>query len=269
MQCFEIRVTMTDEFFSEYKSDANMGKSKSMYLYTGNPNKFLAVQYLIHEHAKRGDKILVFIDSIDILVEFAKTLRYPFICGDMKHSEREKLLQFFQVLPNWNVLFVSRVGDVGIDLPDANVAIEVSSQFGSRRQEAQRLGRILRPKESTKDRKIQSYFYSLVSIGTEEVKYAIKRQKFLVKQGYSFKITKETELPYHRNPQMRHKFKMSHKEEQLKFLEKLMSLSLRKENQAELREAEKEEMMEEAPDVSRRRLQVSSTSNTYFERNIN
>lgn len=70
-------------------------------------------------------------------MEFAKKLGYPFICGDVSDYEREKIIQFFKLLDdNWNVLLVSRVGDVGIDLPDANVAIEVSSLFGSRRQEA-------------------------------------------------------------------------------------------------------------------------------------
>lgn len=84
-------------------------------------------------HLSRGDKILVFIDSIDILIEYARVMKQPFICGELKNAEREKILQFFQELNDWNVLFVSRVGDVGIDLPDANVAIEVSSLFGSRR----------------------------------------------------------------------------------------------------------------------------------------
>jgi len=80
---------------------------------------------------------LVFIDTIDVLIEFARILNYPYICGDVKEFERDKIIQFFKHLgEDWSVLFVSRVGDVGIDLPDANVAIEVSSLFGSRRQEA-------------------------------------------------------------------------------------------------------------------------------------
>lgn len=172
---------MSEEFLKEYRKKNDMGKNKRIFLYTGNPNKFFALQYLIKVHLGRGDKILVFIDSIDILIQYAKILKQPYICGELKQYEREKLLQFFQDLDNWNVLFVSRVGDVGIDLPDANVAIEVSSQFGSRRQEAQRLGRILRPKEHNIE-KFQSYFYSLVSSETDEVRYAVKRQKFLVKQ---------------------------------------------------------------------------------------
>jgi DNA excision repair protein ERCC-3 len=263
VQCVEIRVTMSDEFMKEYKAKGDFGKNKGMYLYTGNPNKFFAIQYLIKMHVAHGDKILVFIDSIDILMHFAKILGYPFICGDLKNFERERLLQFFQTLPKWNVLFVSRVGDVGIDLPDANVAIEVSSQFGSRRQEAQRLGRILRPKEN-KEGKYQSYFYSLVSIGTDEVKYAIKRQKFLVKQGYSFKIIQEEVLPYNKNPKEKRKMKMCRVEDQTAFLSQLLSQSLSKDT----RKDNVEEMEESKPNYRRRALNQQS-GNLYVERDTN
>lgn len=164
------------------------GRNMAVYLYTGNPNKFLILQYLIRYHDARGHKVLVFIDNILILKRYATMLGRPFLSGEVPNNEREKILQFFSHLADWNVLFVSRVGDVGIDLPDANVAIEMSSQFGSRRQETQRLGRILRPKEHSKEAEFDSYFYSLVSAGTEEVRYSLKRQKFLIKQGYSFFI---------------------------------------------------------------------------------
>lgn len=194
-------------------------------MYSGNPNKFIALQYLINIHKKRGDKILVFIDTIDILVEYARLLNYPYISGELKHYEREKILQFFQHLSDdWNVLLLSRVGDVGIDLPDANVAIEVSSLFGSRRQEAQRLGRILRPKEKKHNESYQSYFYSLVSLGTEEMKYSFKRQKFLIEQGYNFKILNESDLPYNKNETEKKKFKMSTEEAQNKYLEYLLNM---------------------------------------------
>jgi len=164
------------------------GRNMPIYMYTGNPNKFLMLQYLIRYHDARGHKVLVFIDNILILKRYANMLGRPFLCGEVPNNEREKILQFFSHLADWNVLFVSRVGDVGIDLPDANVAIEMSSQFGSRRQETQRLGRILRPKEHSREAQFDSYFYSLVSAGTEEVRYSLKRQKFLIKQGYSFFI---------------------------------------------------------------------------------
>ena len=250
--CEEIRVTMTDGFLKMYKENGDITKNIKTYLYSGNPNKFLAIQYLIDMHVKKGHKILVFIDSIDILLEYAKKLNYPYMCGDVKDYEREKLLKFFQDLPNWNVLFVSRVGDVGIDLPDANVAIEVTSQFGSRRQEAQRLGRILRPKE-TREGKYQAFFYTLVSIGTDEVRYAVQRQKFLVQQGYSFKITQEETLPYNKNPKVRRRMKMAETKEQDEFLQRLLALSLQKEKDKEQkrRDESDEEEMEAQPIVRR------------------
>ena len=168
---------------TRYKREEQIGRNARNYLHSGNPNKFLVLQYLIEIHKKRGDKILIFIDYVDILIKYATVLGYPYISGELKHYEREKILQFFQHLGgDWNVLFLSRVGDVGIDLPDANVAIEVSSLFGSRRQEAQRLGRILRPKEKKQGETYQSYFYTLVSLGTAEINYSFKRQKFLIEQ---------------------------------------------------------------------------------------
>lgn len=269
--CEEIRVTMTDEFQKTYREEGGMTKNMKTFLYSGNPNKFLVIQYLIDLHVKKGHKILVFIDSIDILIEYAKKLSYPYMCGDVKDNEREKLLKFFQELANWNVLFVSRVGDVGIDLPDANVAIEVTSQFGSRRQEAQRLGRILRPKE-TREGKYQAFFYTLVSIGTDEVRYAVQRQKFLVQQGYSFKITQEESLPYNKNPKLRRKMKMADLKEQSEFLQKLFALSLRKENDREKKktaiESDDDDSDEHVPVVKKNILGKSTAGAlTYIEKN--
>ena len=217
---------MTDEFMSEYlNKSSKFGKNKAEYLYTGNPNKYQIVQYLIELH-KKNDKILIFIDKIKILKCWAEELKYPYICGDTKAYEREKLLQFFQHLPDWNVQFVSRVGDVGIDLPDANVAIEVCSQFGSRRQEAQRLGRILRPKENNK-KAYQSTFYSLISKGTSEMQYAMKRQKFQIKQGYSFKSLKmENIKALYSNQRDKAPLKGYKPDEQKRWLESLLDESI-------------------------------------------
>jgi DNA excision repair protein ERCC-3 len=91
-----------------------------------------------------------------------------------------------------NTLFISKVGDTSIDLPDVNVIIQISSHFSSRRQEAQRLGRILRPKAQGSSR-YNAFFYTLVSRDTRENLYSAKRQRFLVDQGYSFKVL--TSLP--------------------------------------------------------------------------
>ena len=109
-------------------------------------------------------------------------------------QERLEILQAFQHNPNYNVVFLSKVGDNAIDLPCANVIIQISAHFGARRQEAQRLGRILRPKPGAEKLKtdasggFNAFFYSLVSRDTQEMFYANKRQQFLVDQGYAYRV---------------------------------------------------------------------------------
>jgi len=98
-----------------------------------------------------------------------------------------RILQHFQHNPNVNTIFLSKVGDTSIDLPEATCLIQISSHFGSRRQEAQRLGRILRAKRRN-DAGFNAFFYSLVSKDTQEMYYSTKRQQFLIDQGYSFKV---------------------------------------------------------------------------------
>ncbi|KAK7044213.1 DNA repair helicase RAD25 [Paramarasmius palmivorus] len=120
---------------------------KRMLLYCMNPNKFQACQFLIKYHEDRGDKIIVFSDNV----------------------------------------FALEVGDTSIDLPEATCLIQISSHFGSRRQEAQRLGRILRAKRRN-DEGFNAFFYSLVSKDTQEMFYSTKRQQFLIDQGYAFKV---------------------------------------------------------------------------------
>jgi DNA excision repair protein ERCC-3 len=182
VQCVEVRCPMTKEFYKEYLSGDT---KKQQLLYVMNPNKFRACQYLIDWHEKRGDKILVFSDIIFALERYAKDLKKPYLHGSTSERERLDLLAHLQVDDNFNTLFISKVGDTSIDLPDVNVIIQISSHFSSRRQEAQRLGRILRPKPSSSSR-FNAFFYTLISEDTKEVRYATKRQSFLVDQGYSF-----------------------------------------------------------------------------------
>ncbi len=112
----------------------------------------------------------------------------PYICGKTSQSERIQILQNFQHNPRINTIFVSKVADTSFDLPDANVLIQISSHGGSRRQEAQRLGRILRAKKGTIVEEYNAFFYSLVSQDTVEMYYSAKRQSFLINQGYSYKV---------------------------------------------------------------------------------
>ncbi|KAK3813309.1 MAG: P-loop containing nucleoside triphosphate hydrolase protein [Benniella sp.] len=184
VQCAEVWCPMTPAFYREYLRESSR---KRTLLYVMNPNKFQACQYLIRYHEERGDKIIVFSDNVYALVAYARKLEKPFIFGETSQQERVRILQNFQHNPKINTIFLSKVGDTSIDLPEATCLIQVSSHYGSRRQEAQRLGRILRAKRRN-DEGFNAFFYSLVSKDTQEMYYSTKRQQFLIDQGYAFKV---------------------------------------------------------------------------------
>lgn len=185
----EVWCNMTAEFYREYLTQSSR---KRRILSIMNPTKIQICEYLIEKHEKRGDKIIVFSDSVLALMEYAKKMGKPFIYGPTSQTERMRILKQFQTNPQINTIFLSKVGDTSIDLPEATCLIQISSHFGSRRQEAQRLGRVLRAKKRN-DPNFRVYFYSLVSKDTEEMAYSAKRQQFLIDQGYSFNII--TEMP--------------------------------------------------------------------------
>ena len=115
-------------------------------------------------------------------------LKKPFIYGATAHEERSRILSHFRAgHPSFRTIFLSKVGDTSLDLPEATCLIQISSQFGSRRQEAQRMGRILRAKRRNEEG-FRSRFYTLVSRDTDEVMFSAKRRSFLVDQGYEFKV---------------------------------------------------------------------------------
>lgn len=184
VQCAEVWCPMTSEFYQEYLRES---ARKRMLLYIMNPTKFQACQFLIQYHESRGDKIIVFSDNVYALREYALKLGKPFIYGSTPQQERMNILQNFQYNDKVSTIFLSKVGDTSIDLPEATCLIQISSHYGSRRQEAQRLGRILRAKRRN-DEGFNAFFYSLVSKDTQEMYYSTKRQAFLVDQGYAFKI---------------------------------------------------------------------------------
>lgn len=184
VQCHEVWCPMTAEFYREYLRETTR---KRKLLFVMNPNKFQACQYLIDYHEQRGDKIIVFSDNVYALKAYALKLKKPFIYGPTGQTERMRILQQFQNNPQVNTIFLSKVGDTSIDLPEATCLIQISSHYGSRRQEAQRLGRILRAKRRN-DQGFNAFFYTLVSKDTQEMYYSAKRQQFLIDQGYSFQI---------------------------------------------------------------------------------
>lgn len=185
----EVWCKMTAEFYREYLVQ---NASYKRLLSIMNPTKFQICEYLIDKHEKRGDKIIVFSDSVFALKEYAVKLGKPYIYGPTGQMERMRILKQFQTNPLINTIFLSKVGDTSIDLPEATCLIQVSSHFGSRRQEAQRLGRVLRAKKRN-DPNFKVFFYTLVSKDTEEMAYSAKRQQFLIDQGYSFNVI--TDMP--------------------------------------------------------------------------
>lgn len=191
VQCVEVWCPMTGPFMKEYLLSKN-ARMKQL-LYVMNPSKLRAVEYLVRFHEDRGDKIIVFSDLVYSLKLYAEMLKKPLIYGETPERERQAILGTFRASDALRTICISKVGDTSIDLPEANVIIQVSSHFGSRRQEAQRLGRILRPKSYTVQdgnnrSTFNAFFYTLVSSDTQEMFYSAKRQQYLIDQGYTFKI---------------------------------------------------------------------------------
>ncbi|XP_016456350.1 general transcription and DNA repair factor IIH helicase/translocase subunit XPB1-like [Nicotiana tabacum] len=258
VQCAEVWCPMTKEFFAEYLKQENQRKRQALYVM--NPNKFRACEFLIRFHEQqRADKIIVFSDNLFALMEYAMKLRKPMIYGGTSHAERMKILEAFRTSPEVNTIFLSKVGDNSIDIPEANVIIQISSHAGSRRQEAQRLGRILRAKGRPRGRsgieEHDAFFYSLVSTDTQEMYYSTKRQQFLIDQGYSFKVI--TSLP---PPDSGPELSYYHVEEQLGLLGKVLSAG---EDMVGLEEIEEEEEEDTDGKALRRANRSVGSMSTY------
>jgi len=177
--CSEIRVPFReDDLRMEYALAEARQKHR---LAATNPAKLDVVSELLEEHA--DDQVLIIGQYLDQLDQLAELADAPIITGRTPQGQREELYEKFRKreVP---VLVVSKVANFAVDLPDANVAIQVSGTFGSRQEEAQRLGRILRPKQESND----AHFYSVVTRDTTEQEYANKRQLFLTEQGYRYDI---------------------------------------------------------------------------------
>ena len=174
--CFEIRAELPENLEIPY---AVSDKREKFRIAAENPEKFEIVKELIENH--REDSILVIGQYISQLKKIQKILNVPIITGQTPNKEREVIYSLFRKGKE-KVIIVSRVANFAIDLPDASVAIQISGSFGSRQEEAQRLGRILRPKEKN------AYFYSIVSHHTVEEEFSANRQKFLTEQGYKYHI---------------------------------------------------------------------------------
>ena len=179
-ECVEVRLDLPEEKEIEYAVSEARVKHR---IASENPRKFEVTQEIINRYPQ--DKILVIGQYLEQLADFAKRLNAPIITGKTPNAERDKIYGDFRS-GKIHVLVVSKVANFAIDLPDASVAIQVSGTFGSRQEEAQRLGRILRPKER------MSRFFTLITRSTVEEDFGSNRQKFLAEQGYSYRIIRYT-----------------------------------------------------------------------------
>ncbi|HNQ97616.1 MAG TPA: DEAD/DEAH box helicase, partial [Treponemataceae bacterium] len=174
--CTEFRVDMDSERELSY---AVAGQREKYRIASENPAKIPAVIALLEKH--REDSILIIGQYIKQLETIARATGAPLITGKTPNTERDRIYGEFRS-GKIKTLVVSKVANFAIDLPDASVAIQISGTFGSRQEEAQRLGRILRPKEK------DSHFYTIVTSRTVEEDFAANRQKFLAEQGYEYSI---------------------------------------------------------------------------------
>lgn len=190
--CAEVWCPMTSEFYSEYlepKGAKSAVKRLKQRIFALNPNKIAACRHLVNVHKDRGDKILIFSDDIFALKSYAEHLKVEPLYGDTPAQERLRIISSFKTSPTDNVICISSVGDTSIDLPECTVIIQVAGHFGSRRQEAQRLGRVLRPKQGPQLYEgFNAFFYSLVSTETSEMFFAHRRQRYLQDQGYTYRV---------------------------------------------------------------------------------
>ncbi len=180
--CNEIRIPMDPELKMKY---ALAPVREKITLASTNPEKTDIVERLLKHFSKPDDRVLIIGQYIDQLEALSDDLQIPLITGKTPNKEREKLYGAFRSGTQKN-LMVSKVGNFAIDLPDANVLIQISGTFGSRQEEAQRLGRVLRPKSDGG----AAHFYSIVTQDSKEQEFAMNRQLFLTEQGYAYKIIK-------------------------------------------------------------------------------
>lgn len=179
LSCTELRVPMQGTALRQYSQASPRARQR---LASENPSKLEAVRQLLARHL--GRQILVIGQYVSQLERLGAELGAPVLTGKTPHEERERLLDAFRQ-GRLSVLIVSKVANFAVNLPDAAVAIQVSGSFGSRQEEAQRIGRILRPKAGEN----QAWFYSLVTEGTKEVEFALKRQMYMIEQGYTYELS--------------------------------------------------------------------------------
>ena len=176
--CFEIRIDLPEEERLNY---AMANQDERYRIAATSPVKIDVIKKLLAKHA--GEPTLIIGQYLDQIHTIAEALDVPMITGETPVDERERLFELFRT-GQQNTLVVSKVANFSVDLPEASVAIQISGSYGSRQEEAQRLGRLLRPKADGRT----ASFYTLISRDTVDQDFAQNRQRFLAEQGYSYEI---------------------------------------------------------------------------------
>ncbi|MFM6971943.1 MAG: DNA repair helicase XPB [Rhodoluna sp.] len=182
--CFEVRIDLPEE---ERLAYAVANQEDRYRIAATSPTRIPVIKKLLSKHA--GEPTLIIGQYLDQIHEVSAALGVPEITGETPVDEREKLFQQFRT-GDLNTLVVSKVANFSVDLPEASVAIQISGSYGSRQEEAQRLGRLLRPKADGR----AATFYTLISRDTVDQDFAQNRQRFLAEQGYSYEIMDAHEL---------------------------------------------------------------------------
>lgn len=176
--CIEIRIGLrSDEKMAYAMADLRKKVTQA----STNPEKTAVVKELMNRH--KEDRVLIIGQYLEQLNDLAHILKVPLITGATPNSQRETLFRDFRE-GKIQTLMVSKVGNFAVDIPDANVLIQISGTFGSRQEEAQRLGRVLRPKSNGS----QAHFYTIITKDTKEQEFGMNRQLFLAEQGYVYDI---------------------------------------------------------------------------------
>ncbi|MCK5152261.1 MAG: DEAD/DEAH box helicase, partial [Candidatus Thorarchaeota archaeon] len=189
--CYEIRIDLPDKLRRKYALAEDRKKYR---LAAENPIKLDIIKELVDYHIE--DNVLVIGMYLDQLKIIADELGAPLITGKTKNEDRQTLYDAFREGKE-KILIVSKVANFALDLPDANVAIQVSGTFGSRQEEAQRLGRIIRPKTDGSFAR----FYSIITRDSRDMDFAAKRQLFLTEQGYQYVISSADEEIWRKAPE--------------------------------------------------------------------
>ncbi|WP_297204594.1 DNA repair helicase XPB [uncultured Brachyspira sp.] len=176
--CYDIRIPLDDSHRSDYVVSSDKVKFR---IASENVLKYTIVKKIIEK--LKGKNILIIGQYLDQLDEMKNRTGYTIITGKTPQSERDIIYKKFKT-GKITTLIVSKVANLAVDLPDANVLIQISGTFGSRQEEAQRLGRVLRPKKGEN----KSYFFSIITTDTKEEDFAHKRQLFLTEQGYHYEL---------------------------------------------------------------------------------